>query len=293
MRWLALILLIANVGFFAWTYHLRLERTGATRPMPPLPADVPSLALLGELEQMPPKRAAAVGEAPVAEGRTGGAAEGIAPAAGDPRTANDARVATTAGPVLPAPYTLPPEGPPPPPLPAPLDFTPPRAPSDVCLTIGPFAAPAEYAALEAWLAPRSTTLVPLVRPAGERRLFWVYLAPQSAEQAQADLAELERRGVQDFQLVRRAGLENAISLGVFSSQDAVNRRLAEITEQGYQPVVVPRIESTPLHFLGVRLAETGDAPLTLPGDLLGAASAAEVDCGELAAVLGGAAAGAP
>src|SRR5690606_32898244 len=119
-----------------------------------------------------------------------------------------------------------------------------------------------------------------------RRLFWVYLAPQSAEQARADLEELRRRGIEDIQLVRRAGLENAISLGVFSTQAAVNRRLAEIEEQGYQPVVVPRTEATALHFLGVRLARTEDDPLEMPGDLLGAASAAAVDCAELAEVVG-------
>ena len=49
------------------------------------------------------------------------------------------------------------------------------------------------------------------------------------------IADLERKGVSDYLLINRNGLKNAISLGVFSSQDAVNRRLTEMTRKATSP----------------------------------------------------------
>ncbi len=277
MRWVALLLLLANVGYFAWQYNATLEGAAhGARQAPPLPPDAPSVTLLSELDELPPLRAPAVPDEPIAR-----AAESTV----DAGPSSDAGAARER--VLPAPYDLPAEGPPPPPVPPPRDH---RAasfnvPSNVCLTVGPFAQKSDYVKLADWLQAYATRVEPLIRTLPEQRLFGVYLEPRSQAEAEANLEDLKRKGVRDYLLVRREGLEHAISLGVFSSQDAVNRRLAELNEQGYQPIVVPRTEATEVYFLGVQLAQGHEEPPVLPSELLGAASAEPVDCTNLTKLL--------
>ena len=86
------------------------------------------------------------------------------------------------------------------------------------------------------------------------------------------MAELRDRGIQDTLLIRRGQMKNSISLGFFRSQDSVNRRLAELNEKGYKPVVVPRFETSDLYWLSARLAEQyTDAP-EIPATLLGSSA---------------------
>ncbi len=93
--------------------------------------------------------------------------------------------------------------------------------------------------------------------AGEReakQLFWIYLAPVKDRTKAIDLiASLQRRGVQDYRLISQGELRNAISLGLFSSQTAVNNRLSELHRKGFTPVVVPYSDVKTLYQVKVRL----------------------------------------
>jgi len=153
-------------------------------------------------------------------------------------------------------------------------------PSDVCMRVGPYAKTADYAPLVAWLQPRASGVSVATTKRVQRKLFWIYLEPSSAVEAQTKLQDLARRGVHDYLLVRRTGVENAISLGVFSSQDAVNRRLAEIEKQGYRPIVVPRDETIDQHFVAARLNLGDEAIEAIPPALIGAGKAQRVACEE-------------
>ena len=112
----------------------------------------------------------------------------------------------------------------------------------------------------------------------QRRFFWVYLEPTTDEAAQANLDDLRNRGVTDYMLIRRGELKNAISLGLFRSQDSVNRRLAEMSEKGYKPVVVPKFETTEKFWLAAQLAAGNEDSLDIPSALLGTAEARPVSC---------------
>ena len=155
-----------------------------------------------------------------------------------------------------------------------------KVPSGVCLRVGPYAKTADYAPLVAWLQPRASGVSVATTKRVQRKLFWIYLEPSSAVEAQTKLQDLARRGVHDYLLIRRTGVENAISLGVFSSQDAVNRRLAEIEKQGYRPIVVPRDETIDQHFVAARLNLGDEAIEAIPPVLLGASKAQRVACDE-------------
>ena len=151
--------------------------------------------------------------------------------------------------------------------------------SNRCLDIGPFAEEASRNLLRDWLRDYAAALKIRSETVQTRRLFWVYLEPTSEEKAQQQLDELHARGVEDYMLINRGDMKNAISLGVFRSQDSVNRRLAEMSEQGYKPVVVPQVKTRDQFWLTVRLAVGEGEGVELPTELLGDdAQAASVDC---------------
>jgi len=75
--------------------------------------------------------------------------------------------------------------------------------------------------------------------------FWVYIPPmQSPQLAQKKLKELNTLGVQDFQLVQDAGKwKSAISLGIFSTEEAANRRLTGLRAKGVKSAIVAAREA--------------------------------------------------
>jgi len=63
--------------------------------------------------------------------------------------------------------------------------------------------------------------------------FWVYLPPATSR-AEADrrLAELRARGLEDVAVIDASPQRNAISLGLFQTEEAANNRLAEAQKLG-------------------------------------------------------------
>jgi len=270
MRLFVLGLVVANAAFFSWRFNEQVEaKIKAARPVTPLSSNAPTLQLVNELDELPPQRDTAR-KLPVS---TAAAAQpaASAPLADEPASETavaDADADTALTPPTPADGSATARGM--------------GAPSGVCVHIGPFPTPADYSGLQQWLAPRATALKLETTSTDQRRLFWVYLEPSSATEAQQKIADLKRQGVSDYLLINRNGLKNAISLGVFSSQDAVNRRLAEMTKKGYKPLVVPKVETTDMHWLNAEFAtgyaNTGD----IPGELRGNAGIENIDCQRLA-----------
>lgn len=133
----------------------------------------------------------------------------------------------------------------------------------VCFSYGPFAQEADFSELQEWFGLRNQAFSQRLEYEQDKELFWVYLAPlPDRARAEATLSELENQGVKDYRLIHKGSFKNAISLGLFSSQAGVNRRLSELNSKGYQPVVVPYhdVEATRIYWLDVVLE--GDANLT-------------------------------
>jgi len=262
---LVLALVVANAAFFTWRYNEQVEaKIAAARPVAPLSGDVPSLTLVGELDELPPPRVPVKAPASVNSQPAPGATATAAVEEG-PASEEGSGPAQTAEPA------------------PPLAAAGMGAPSGVCVHIGPFATPAEYDGIRRWLSPRAARLALESSATTKRQLFWVYLEPKSASEAQASIADLKRKGVNDYLLINRNGVGNAISLGVFSSQDAVNRRLAEMTKKGYRPLVIPRIETTDMHWLNAEFATGYENAAEIPEDIRGNAGVEPLDCTRLAA----------
>ncbi len=63
--------------------------------------------------------------------------------------------------------------------------------------------------------------------------FWVFIPPLSTrKEADAKAAELKKLGVSDFFVVLEGAQARAISLGVFSTREAVNTRLEQLRSKG-------------------------------------------------------------
>lgn len=71
-----------------------------------------------------------------------------------------------------------------------------------------------------------------------REGYWVLLPPASSrDAAQRTIRELKLKGEKDFFLIVSGQQENGISLGVFAKSESANRRLTQVKEKGFEPVV--------------------------------------------------------
>ncbi len=159
--------------------------------------------------------------------------------------------------------------------------------SESCVAIGPITKKQQLEILREWLRGRTSIVQTRMETVRERRFFWVYLESTTGAQAFQKLNDLERRGVTDYMLIRRGGLKNSISLGLFHSQDSVNRRLAEMSRQGYKPVVVPKFESTDHYFISATMAIGFEDIKLVPAEVLGDASIESRQCPSPSEIVGG------
>lgn len=237
MKWICVLLLLANIGYYGWTFNQDLTQPTRTakRVAPPDPG-VASLTLLRELGGSPrlrddaPDRAENPGEQPNAP------EPGI-----EDNGADESISISNPNPMLPS--------------------------AKVCVTAGPLTEAAQSERLRDWLATRSVRVVHEARAVRTRQLYWVFLEPADEAQAQRRLVDLRDKGVADVELIRRGGLMNAISLGLFASQEAVNARLDEMQRQGYHPVVVPRYETRREYWLRAELGVGHEELAAIPPEL--------------------------
>lgn len=102
--------------------------------------------------------------------------------------------------------------------------------------------------------------------------FWVYIPPRSTnEDAQKKAGELKALGVEDFFVVNDGSRwTHAISLGLFSSKEAADRRLDEVKQRGVRTAVSgQRGESTPV----TTRITLHEIPVTVVSDLQQASKA--------------------
>ncbi|MGK0299039.1 MAG: hypothetical protein ACI9XC_002665, partial [Gammaproteobacteria bacterium] len=132
--------------------------------------------------------------------------------------------------------------------------------SEMCFRYGPIPDESIIRGLSDWF--RSRNVIERIHYNEEQssQMFWVYLAPQQTkENALAVIQEMENKGIGDFRLINRGDLENAISLGLYSSQEAVNNRLKELNNKGYVPVVVPYSDVSRLYWLDIKMTNSSIA----------------------------------
>ena len=153
----------------------------------------------------------------------------------------------------------------------------------ICYTYGPIPEENESRLMSDWLSEREIQHEQRQTREDGQPKFWVYLAPQASKaEAEQALAELREKGISDMQLIRSGDLLNAVSLGLFSTQAAVNRRLNEIKATGYSPVVVPYAGGRELYWFDVKLVQNSSYVNELFTGFPARFKALPVDCDEIA-----------
>jgi SPOR domain len=110
----------------------------------------------------------------------------------------------------------------------------------LCVSFGPFTEKGQADELSKWLQEKEIQTKQRGEGGKQDQYFWIYLSTgESEDEARAAIEDLKGKGVKDYKLINKGNLQNAISLGLFSTQSAVNNRLNELKNVGYQPIIVP------------------------------------------------------
>jgi len=128
----------------------------------------------------------------------------------------------------------------------------------LCVSFGPFAEKGQADELSNWLQEKEIQTKQRGEGGKQDQYFWIYLsARESEDEAMAAIEDLKGKGVKDFKLINKGNLQNAISLGLFSTQSAVNKRLNELKNIGYQPIIVPYHQNDSIIWVDARVDTQG------------------------------------
>jgi hypothetical protein len=133
-----------------------------------------------------------------------------------------------------------------------------------CVELGPLAAGAVARAEEA-VSAIAAGLKISQRRVDEPARWWVHVPPLPSRAAATQrAAELRKQGIEDFSLINDdPQWRNAISLGVFRSEEAANKRADELRRRGVRDIGV-----APREGAGVRVyVQLRDAPEPVRGKL--------------------------
>ena len=245
MKWLFIILLAANLIYLGWELDRQVTMDAAQNSEALIiPPHVKKLVLLKELPSPPAPRMAPEGKNgdKIAAGDNA-AGEEVTHADGAPSTdvmieekfaqelvarLPDISVAEHAD--------------------TPKDITP------MCFSFGPFPDDQQGKDLKAWFEGRQVFVQQRPEKDKENQLFWIYLAPQdSLGGAMQAIEDLKEKGIKDYRLIETGDLRHAISLGLFSTQASVNKRLNELKGKGYRPIIVPYRKVNLIYWIDVKL----------------------------------------
>ncbi len=132
-----------------------------------------------------------------------------------------------------------------------------QAPRSICYSVGPMAADEQIKAVQNWLVKRGAKLI--LREAERRELerYWVYFPPLgSRDEASRKVADMRAQGVVDISVLHKGDMANAISLGMFSRRETLERRLKDLHSKGHKPAVVPRYRSVKGAWFDVTMPKT-------------------------------------
>jgi hypothetical protein len=235
MKWLFILLLLTNAIYFGWELDRQTKMEVSSRSsLPQLPKQAEKLKFLTELDALPALRQVVVDEQvdhiPY-----------LNPA--DPESAEEQEDDRTETELV---AQLPDIG---------ISARQNSLGQGACFSFGPIADETQANGLRDWFASFGGLAQLRHRDEQGRQLFWVYLAPQDSRQEAMDtIRSFQEKGIRDFRLIVKGNMQNAISMGLFSSQAAVNSRLKELQKNGYKPVVVPYSDGKRAYWVDAKLS---------------------------------------
>jgi hypothetical protein len=212
VKWVIACLVLMNVVFFGWQLGRDREVIVADDPQPPATtsAMVNRLLLVSELERGVLRQRRSV---PVSK-----------PSPSPQPPVEVAKVDTETAP-------------------APVDETPAvPAESDVeCYTLGPLDNEDDISALSAWFSAQGSQAKLRTDERREVVSTWVFVPPhESRDAADARVREMQAANIDDIYVIPRGDMANAISLGLYSQEESLQRRVSQLEQRGFTPSVLPR-----------------------------------------------------
>lgn len=131
-----------------------------------------------------------------------------------------------------------------PPAAAPVTAPPPTSMPAVCVEWGSFAG-AEVVRADAAIAALGLPEAVVQRRVSDGDGYWVHMSPlKTKAEVDRKVSELKSLGIADFYVVQDAGQwRNAVSLGLFKSEEAAEAMLAGLRERGVRSAIVTRREN--------------------------------------------------
>lgn len=110
-----------------------------------------------------------------------------------------------------------------------------------CYTLGPLENEDDISALGAWFNAQGSQATLRSDERREVTSTWVFLPPlASREAADARVREMQAANIDDIYVIPRGDMANAISLGLYSQNDTLQRRVSQLEGRGFAPSVLPR-----------------------------------------------------
>ena len=231
MKWMIVILVLANAAFFGWQLNRDHHRDLGTEPAPQVSsaAMVNRLLLVSEVESgVLRERRKLPGPAPQASATP--QAEGAAESG--PAVSLDELLA----------------------MPAQGDRE--------CYTLGPLNNEDDISALSAWFRAQGSQATLRKDERREVVSTWVFIPPlESREAADAHVREMQAANIDDIYVIPRGDMANAISLGLYSQEETLQRRITQLEERGFKPSVLPRYRTATASWFDV--TASAEQPMTV------------------------------
>lgn len=145
------------------------------------------------------------------------------------------------------------------------------ASAERCYRLGPFRAPAAARTAAARLESWGLRVEEITEFESLGAAYQVYLPPlASREAAEAKRRELSRLGFKDHALLHEEGMENAVSLGLFSVEANARQRQRELRAKGISAAVQPVPKLRHVYWLALlepaREERLGEVPIARFGE---------------------------
>jgi len=135
--------------------------------------------------------------------------------------------------------------------------------SDIaCYTIGPLENEDDISALGAWFNAQGSQATLRDDERREVSSTWVFMPPQESREAANGLVqEMQAAAIEDIYVIPRGDMANAISLGLYSQNETLERRVAQLESGGFTPSVLPRYRTVTASWFDVTTSR--DQPMTV------------------------------
>ena len=240
MRLLFFVLLLANLGFFAWQYQMRgglADQKTAHKDIPAVDPGVTPLVLLSERDDASAMHPASGAETlPLSQAQSSDAQAGATPEPVEDVVQDEPREAEQV--IEDAPAQAGGSGD----APVPGDGRAAAVIARYCFELGPFEdrAVMERLRLEAQEAGGRADLREQTRTIQDG--YWIRLPEYlSYDEARARYRELQKKGVEDIAIVPLPDRRYFISLGVYKRKDTVEDRRKEVLAAGITPMIEDRM----------------------------------------------------